>query len=257
MPRTARKKSKSGIYHIMLRGANRQEIFHDEKDHVKFLEILERYKMKSEMKVYAWCLMGNHVHLLVKEGNEALAITMKRIGVSYVSFYNWKYRTTGHLFQDRYRSENVESDRYLFAVIRYIHQNPVKVGLVKKPESWNWSSCQAYYGKECDPLFLLDSDFILGIFSENRKEGMRRFKEYNEMENKDKFMDDEENRRLSDEEAGKRIGAVVKGYEIASIKSLPKLQRDEIVYKIKKIEGITQRQIARILGISLSLINRA
>jgi len=90
MPRKARVKSASGIYHVMLRGANRQEIFHDDDDCIKFLDTLKKYKMKTEMEVYAWCLMSNHVHLLLKEGNEDISITMKRIGVSFVAYYNWK-----------------------------------------------------------------------------------------------------------------------------------------------------------------------
>ncbi|WP_308211980.1 transposase [Neobacillus cucumis] len=120
MPRVARVKSWSGIYHVMLRGANRQEIFHEEEDCLTFLRILERYKIKSELKIFAWCLMGNHVHLLVKEGNEPLSTTMKRIGVSFVSYYNWKYQTNGHLFQGRFRSENVEDVRYILTVVSYI-----------------------------------------------------------------------------------------------------------------------------------------
>ena len=72
---------------------------------------------------------GNHVHLLLREGEEELATTMKRIGVSYATFYNWKYATTGHLFQDRFKSENVETEEYFLTVVRYIPQNPVKVGI--------------------------------------------------------------------------------------------------------------------------------
>src|SRR3954454_10141583 len=126
MPRVAREKSRSGIYHVMLRGANRQEIFHDDEDCLRFLSIVEKYKMKAEVELYAWCLMGNHVHLLVKEGNESLSTTMKRIGVSFVFYYNEKYQTTGHLFQDRFRSICVISFLNLLNVVRYIHQNPVK-----------------------------------------------------------------------------------------------------------------------------------
>ena len=241
----------------MLRGANRQEIFHDEEDNVRFLETLERYKKKSKIKVYGWCLMDNHVHLLIEEGKEELSVTMKRIGVSYAWFYNSKYKTTGHLFQDRYRSENVESDAYLMTAIRYIHQNPVKAGIVKNPDSFKWSSCQGYYGKEYYPPYLLDSTLILGVFSEDQKTGIKKFKEYNEMENQDKFIDDEVRKRLSDDEAREEINKAIIGYKIANIKSLPKSQRDEIVGRIKKIEGITQRQISRIIGMSLSLVNRA
>ena len=100
MPRGAREKSEIGIYHIMIRGANRQEIFHDDEDNLRILETLNKIKATSEIKVYGWCLMGNHVHLLLGEGKEDLSVTMKRIGVSYVWYYNRKYKTTGHLFQD-------------------------------------------------------------------------------------------------------------------------------------------------------------
>jgi len=257
MPRIARQKCESGIYHIMLRGANRQEIFHDEEDCTRFLEILGKYKKNCEIKVYGWCIMGNHVHLLLKEGNEEMSVTMKRIGVSYAWFYNFKYKTTGHLFQDRYKSEGIKSEEHLLAVIRYIHQNPVKAGIVSNPKEWKWSSCHGYYGNDSYPPSLLDSGFILGIFSEDLKTSVKRFKEYNEMENEDKFLDDEVKSRLTDEEAREEINKIIEGYEIANIKNLPKSQRDEIVARVKNIDGITQRQISRIFGISLSLINRA
>ena len=145
MPRRAREKSESGIYHIILRGANRQEIFHDDDDSTRFLETIEKYKKQVEIIVYGWCLMSNHLHMLLGEGKEELSITMKRIGVSFAWYYNWKYRTTGHLFQDRFASEIVDSDVYLMTVIRYIHQNPVKAGLVKCPLDWKLSSCAGYY----------------------------------------------------------------------------------------------------------------
>ncbi|MDF2524712.1 MAG: hypothetical protein K0R31_2353 [Clostridiales bacterium] len=257
MSRIARERSRSGIYHVMLRGANRQEIFHDEEDCLRFLETLERYKKKGELRVYGWCLMGNHVHLLLKEGKEELAVTMKRIGVSFAWFYNWKYKTTGHLFQDRYKSEKVESDEYLMAVVRYIHQNPVKAGIVKKPGDWKWSSCQGYYGNGNYAPTLLDSGLILGFFSDERKMGIKGFIEFNETINEDEFLDDTVKTHLTDDEAKIEIKKVIAGYEITEIKGLPKLQRDEIVVRIKKIESLTQRQISRILGISLSLINRS
>lgn len=141
MPRHSREKSKSKIYHVIWRGASRQEVFHDEEDCMFFLDRLERVKKKAGISVYAWCLMRNHIHLLVREGNESLSITMKRLGVSYVGFYNWKYQTMGHLFQDSFKSEKVENDSYLLTVVRYIHQNPVKAGMVDRVDEWKWSSC--------------------------------------------------------------------------------------------------------------------
>ncbi len=142
MPRIARQKSKSGIYHIMLRGTNRQEIFHEDEDNIRLLETLDRYREKNKVKVYGWCLMGNHAHLLIEEENDDLSIIIKRINISYAWFYNWKYNTIGHLFQDRYRSENIEDNQYIMTVLRYIHQNPVKAGMAKKAGEWKWRSYQ-------------------------------------------------------------------------------------------------------------------
>ncbi len=254
MPRTARQRSESGIYHIMLRGANRQEIFHDDEDCVRFLETLDKYKKKSELKAYGWCLMGNHVHLLIAEGKEEISATMKRIGVSFAWFYNWKYKTVGHLFQDRYKSEKIESDGHLMAVLRYIHQNPVKAGITEKPADWRWSSCPGYYGRTYYPPKLLDSDFILEMFSENKEAATKKFIEYNQIENEDKFLDDTQRARLTDEEAKAEIIRLADGYGITEIRSLPKMQRDELLNKIMELEGLSQRQASRILGISPNIV---
>lgn len=258
MPRRAREKSKSGIYHIMLRGSNRQEIFHENEDNFKFLEILEKYTRESGTKVYGWCLMDNHVHLLLCEGHEELSATMKRIGVSFVWYYNWKYKTTGHLFQDRFKSEKVESDEYLLTVLRYIHQNPLKAGMVKWVDDWKWSSCHGYYGESSDPVALLDKDFILKMFSsDNTNKAIAKFKNFNELVSNDVCLDDELRPRISDEEARQEIIKWIDGIEIAQVKSLPKVEREKIFRKVKEIGGVPQRQAARIFGVSPSLIFKA
>ncbi|MFZ7101228.1 MAG: REP-associated tyrosine transposase [Peptococcaceae bacterium] len=259
MPRVAREKSASGIYHIMIRGANKQEIFHDDEDKLRFLEILKKYKLAAEMEIYGWCLMSNHLHLLLKEGDEDLSVTMKRIGVSFVWYYNQKYKTTGHLFQDRFRSEKVESNEYLLSVLRYIHQNPRQAGMVKKLENWQWSSCPGYYGQNIVPVGLLNTGFVLQMFADVENTAMLRFREFNERENNDRCLDVGFNEKvqLSDEKVREEILKLITGVEIAQIKSLPKIERDKILQKVKKIEGITQRQAARILGVSPNLIFKA
>ncbi|WP_234978337.1 transposase [Bacillus tuaregi] len=258
MPREARTKSKTGIYHIIWRGANRQEIFHDNMDWIQFLDILKKYKIRCHLVIYSWCLMGNHAHLLIKEGSEDISNTMKRIGISYAKYYNWRYITTGHLFQDRFKSENVETISYLLKVVRYIHQNPVNAGIVNCAEEWKWSSCRGYYGKSIYPSNMLDYQLILMKFSSNLFKARVRFKEFNERKNNDKCLDEPMNgKRLSDEQARleikKRLGTV----EIAQVKSLPKLERNEVLRKVKEIDGLSLRQIARIFGVSLSLVFRA
>lgn len=259
MPRKARVKSSSGIYHIIWRGANRQEIFHDDDDFQDFLHILHKYKLQTNLKIYGWCLMSNHVHLLLHEGDEDVSITMKRIGVSYVYYYNQRYGTCGHLFQDRFDSGNVENYQYLLTVIRYIHQNPLKAGMVKRVDEWRWSSCREYYGTAVGNVKgLLDSDFILGMFSQDRKLARGGFRAFNETINQDQCLEDKVfERRLTDEEARAVIKELLNGREMAQVKGLPGKERNEILKKTKEIKGLSQRQTARILGVSRKLISKA
>jgi putative transposase len=257
MPRRARQQSESGIYHVIYRGTNRQSIFHDDIDRIRFLETLKRYKTDNAYQVLGWCLMSNHIHLLLQENEEALANIMKRIGVSYVWHYNRKYNVIGHLFQDRYKSEAVEHDAYLLTVIRYIHQNPVKAGIAKRPAEWKWSSCAGYYGDNVFPPGLLDRDLILGMFSKAGNTAAEWFKEFNEAENTDICLDDTGVIRLTDEKAAEEIKKLITPLSIAKIKNLRKERRDELLSEIKKIDGITQRQLARILEVSPNLIFKA
>lgn len=125
MPRKARKKSPTGTYHIVLRGINKQTIFEDDEDKHQLLKTIVKYKRISGFELYAYCLMDNHVHLFLKEVNE-LSQYMKRICSSYVYWYNMKYDRCGHLFQERFHSEDVDDPSYFLKVLRYIHQNPSK-----------------------------------------------------------------------------------------------------------------------------------
>ena len=159
MPRTARKISRSNIYHVILRGINRQTIFEDDGDRHYFMTVLQYYKGISGYKLHAFCLMGNHVHLLIEPAGEPLGQIFKRVGVRYVNWYNRKYERSGHLFQDRFRSENVDSEQYYRTVLRYILQNPMKAGLERQPGSWRWSSYLAYRkgaGSITDTQYALD-----------------------------------------------------------------------------------------------------
>ncbi|MDQ2088156.1 transposase [Herbivorax sp. ANBcel31] len=160
MPRAARKKSSTGIYHVMLRGINHQIIFEDDEDYQKYLDTLKKYQDESGYTIYAYCLMSNHIHLLVKEETEEMSIAFRRIGASYVYWYNWKYGRRGHLFQDRYKSEVVEKDRYFLTVIHYMHQNPLKAGIVKNITDYRWGS----YGEYIGETGICDTDFALNMF---------------------------------------------------------------------------------------------
>lgn len=130
MPRKARQQSSLHIHHIILRGINQQIIFEDVYDYLEFINIMKFYKQSCNFKLYAYCLMNNHVHLLLEESTVPLDIIMKRIEVKFVRWYNCKYQRIGHLFQDRYKSEPVNDVEYFLTVFRYIHQNPLHVSHV-------------------------------------------------------------------------------------------------------------------------------
>ena len=121
MPRTPREKSPSGIYHIMMRGINRQSIFSDDEDNEKFLTTLSDCKELCGFELYGYCLMGNHVHLLLKEADEDIGQIVKRISSRYVIWFNRKYMRSGHLFQERFKSEAINNDKYFVTILRYIH----------------------------------------------------------------------------------------------------------------------------------------
>ena len=121
MPRQSRKKSNLCIHHVILRGINRQIIFEDNSDYLQFISIMKYYKNLCNFKLYAYCLMNNHIHLLIEHTTTNLDEIMKKIEVKFVRWYNRKYQRTGHLFQERYKSEPVNDMRYFLTVFRY-HQ---------------------------------------------------------------------------------------------------------------------------------------
>jgi putative transposase len=145
LPRKRRMKSHTGVYHIMLRGINKQTIFEEERDKRAFLKRLIKYKGICNYKIFGYCLMDNHVHLLMKETNESISDSLQRISSSYVYWYNLKYDRCGRLFQGRFKSETVENTASFKKVLRYIHQNPLKAGLAKDIYDNKWTSIHEYF----------------------------------------------------------------------------------------------------------------
>ena len=155
MARTLRVYSSTGIYHVMLRGINRQIIFEQPADYQKFIDLLCFMTSPSDelgkplpprCRFYAYCLMPNHVHLILKEESESLSSAVKRIAAAYALYYNKRYEHYGHLFQDRFKSEPVNDAAYFVTLLRYVHQNPVAGGLCQYVADYKWSSWREYTG---------------------------------------------------------------------------------------------------------------
>lgn len=128
-------------YHVIQRGNNREIVFVEKEDYHHYLNTLQRYKKKFEFKLFAFCLMTNHVHLLIKVGDKAsISKIMQCVTVAHIRYYNDKYQRCGHVWQGRFLSPLVSEDEHLLNVMRYIEQNPLRAGLVARSEDYRWSS---------------------------------------------------------------------------------------------------------------------
>ncbi|MBI5411248.1 MAG: transposase [Nitrospirae bacterium] len=150
------------LYHVMVRGNHRQKTFLGARDYQAYLDRLARYRKQYAAIIYAYCLMPNHVHLLVETTGASLAKFMQGVQQSYTLYFNRVHDTVGHLFQGRYKAIICDRDAYLLALIRYIHLNPVRASLVTAPDLYRYSSHQTYlHGREAE---VLDPTGVLTLF---------------------------------------------------------------------------------------------
>jgi putative transposase len=164
MPRIARIVGVGYPHHIVQRGNNRENVFLDRTDYQKYLSFLTRYSKEKEIAILAYCLMENHVHLLViPQEEEALAKMMQGVALCYTQYFNRKEGRTGRLWECRYQSTVIDGERYLWAVSKYIESNPVRAGIAKRPEDYSYSSAKAHILGRQNPLLkepLFDKDEI-------------------------------------------------------------------------------------------------
>jgi len=217
MPRTARIAPREYVYHILTRGNNRQDVFKEERDYRKYIEILQRYKERYKFKLYHYVLMKNHVHLVLEpvERGGTLAEIMKGINLSYVQYYKFRYKHIGHFWQDRYKSIIISKDNYLFACGSYVELNPVRAGVVKDPKDYKWSSYKVYAHGKRDAL--IDEHPIYKELSRREVERRKKYRDFvNGMLIDKDAMKGEMNRRViyGSEEF---IDKVTKEYEIEAV----------------------------------------
>lgn len=255
MPRKPREKSQTGIYHVMVRGIGQQDIFHEEDDFHRYFETIKKVSLESGVGVLGYCLMTNHVHLLLSENDGDISVFMKRLGVSYAYWHNWKYERTGHVFQDRFKSECVEDDIYLLTVIRYIHRNPIKASIVSKAEEYEWSSCSAYYKADQDITTFLDTTLILDIIHNEKKKAVEELRIFTEEDNEDRCLDCDEPKRISESEAYEIIKKIMNGKSVTALQAMEQNARDKMLSSIRN-EGLSLRQICRITGLPLHIVRK-
>lgn len=233
-----------------MRGINKQVIFQSDADRRHFVTILGECKEISGFKLHAFCLMPNHIHLLMEPaGDEPLEIIFKRIGSRYAVWYNRKYKRVGHLFQDRFRSENVETEQYYMTVLRYILQNPMKAGMESKPGTYRWSSYIAY---EKGGGMLTDTAYAEEVFGSRAN-----LIDFVNQSNNDEAMDDTDiHWRMTDEEAEGVFRDITECTSSDEFVKLGKTVRTQYVQELY-LAGLSMNQIAQYTDMAKSSISRA
>lgn len=253
MPRIARQISKTNVYHTMIRGNDKQDIFLDEQDYYKFLKEVKNTKIKYKYQLYAYCLMPNHAHLVIHDKEEKLSKIVQSLTISYSEYFNKKYERIGHLFQNRFLSKNVENREYLLELCRYIHQNPVKAK-IELIEKYQWSSYREYIYNPS----LIDSEQVFKFFGRNKNEAIKGFIEFHKfnIDEANDLLEYEIRKRLTDEEVSKYIKKILKVNNFNKIRELNVEDRKIELTKLKQLKGTSSAQIARVMGINKKMIER-
>jgi REP element-mobilizing transposase RayT len=235
----------------MLRGIDRTQLFYDDDDRAAFIKRVARYKEECGFSLYAYCLMGNHVHLLLKEGACSISETIKRLATSYAHWFNAKYDRSGHLFQNRFKSKPVQTDEYLLCVLRYIFQNPASAGL----PAFSWTNYADYASKAHTARPLTDTGFALGLFSGERSKAQELLAEFVEAggDAPEGFLGAAPRRRIKDHDAAGLIKKAASIDSCGDLADMDKAARDQALARLKK-EGLSIRQLARLTGINRGIV---
>ena len=178
MPRRPRIEYPGAFYHVMSRGNNGEYVL-TEEEKPEYTRLIEKYKERYRFKIYAYCIMDNHVHFLLETGEIPLSKIMQGIQQSFTQYYNKKHNRTGHVFQQRYKAELCDKERYLWQLIKYIHYNPVKAG-IKQGLDYKWSSHRSYVAGINDSL--VDVSLILNMLAANPSEAQTQYRDFMNIE---------------------------------------------------------------------------
>ena len=252
MPRPLRIYSKSKVYHTIIKGIDNHNIFFDEKDRLFFLKQLLTIKNQFNSQIYSYCLMSNHVHLVIKIEDEFLSKFMQSMSIRYAHYFNCKYERKGPFLQNRFKSKCVENQKYFLEVCRYIHRNPEKAKIAKT-EDYKWSSFKEYIGKEK----IINKNILLHYFNNDINEFIK-YTILSDLNNVNDSIEYEIIEKLTDEELINIIISkfgINKNEDISSFfKNRKNIEKDLIW--IKNIQGTNITQISRVTKIGRKILKR-
>jgi len=165
-----------GVYHVMLRGNDGNDIFKTDNDRWVFESLIEQGVERYEHRIHAYCWMDNHVHLAVQVKDSPLSKIMQNLAFRYTSYFNKTYDRIGNLFQGRYKAILVDANTYLQELVRYIHLNPVRAGMINKPGQYRWSGHSRYLGNNDKPW--LTTHWVLSLFSRQTRAAIKRYQAF-------------------------------------------------------------------------------
>jgi putative transposase len=244
MARKPRIEYEGAFYHVITRGNQKQKIFKDKEDFLKYLEILSDYKKLYAYFLYAYILMSNHVHILIEIRKTPLSKILQGINQRYTAYFNRRYKTVGHLFQGRYKAILCDRDEYLLSLIKYIHFNPVRAKIVKFPDEYPWSSHHSYIKKR-EKTDGVDTEQVLRMFSEDKTKARKLYRAYmgdGIMVKKEDIYSTIDQRILGNEGFADKVIEEYK-IEIDKTKKRKRYSLSEIAKGIEKAYGITMKQL--------------
>ena len=244
MTRTSRLLSESGWYHVIVRGNGRQLLFEDDDDRELFCRLMSEHFAKAHVLLGAWCLMSNHVHLLVEDPQQHISQAIHGLATAYALRFNARTGHVGSVFQGRYKSIPIETDHQLLGVVRYIHENPERAGVARASE-YRWSSYREYVGA----FSMCNSSAI--------RELMDEFGGFEAVSADDRFGGYVERScgRVVDEDALLAAKSALDGIDPASLKGLDIAYRNACLQRLRSA-GLTIKQVERVTGIGRSVISR-
>lgn len=255
MARQARKISPTGYYHIMMRGNNKEKIFIKANQKLYFIELMKKLGTEEAIEIAAYCLMDNHVHIVVKGEVDDLSTIIKRINIKYAMKYNKETNRIGHVFQDRYKSEVVADEPYLLQVVRYVHNNPVKAKIINNSKEYKWSSYREYISGKINVISQKQRDFIIGFFSDK----LDLFKKFHQEEDRMEYIDTkEEIKHNRMETAQRKIADYYTSKGMNSTKQIYKnpVYLEELIIKLLEETRLSHRQIARLLEVNNNIVHK-
>ncbi len=239
MARKPRLHVPGGLYHVMLRGNGGQDIFFDDEDRYHLYLLIQHGVERYGHRVHGFCCMTNHIHLAIQIADDPLSRIMQNLSFRYTRWINKKQARMGHLFQGRYKAILVDAGNYLLELVRYIHLNPVRAGMVEDPQDYAWSGHRAYLGREVLPW--LQTDWVLGQFAKRLRTCRQRYEAFVQAGKEEGYRQEfhrggEDGRVLADDRfleqiLGKRV------------QSAPEISLTEIVAYVSAEYGVSEEQL--------------